>query len=1028
MALLLRGTACNRTYFGEVGRTYELEIRRPREDRLPFLCHLNFTAGGGSYGDLIQLTFDTFTVGKFVSFTTDGCPDGHMSIREVDRPASGGQWCGSAWGYTVYYSEAPSLNVSLQLDRLSQQGIGYNFDFKLAYKFLRRSEAKLRYGNSSMTTWRGELETGTYCDRILTNCDRRPCRIQSPNYPGVYPRNITCRYRIEQRLIPRGKHALLAVRQTNSHKVHIKDQIVKYDRSQRVLRVWDQCNVVQDYLTFYDGPNSDDPVLVRLCGGDSVPDIVSSGPDMLLEFHTSPYDNPFHPVPLSYLPGFELEVQVVFVDLDSQSYVREKGRCEFLVTTFHSSSGTLANPRHSLPPNTTCKYHFQGRPNEIVWISFIKYHSASIDSTAFDQGNDGNATQLKIWDGRLQSPPKKSNAHNLTLLGEFSKDEVPRLCDHTLLSNNTRFTRPCSLSESYVSSGPELTIEHFLKQGSALSPVSFLLRYEFVDVSQEGIPNTLSHNPCDRIFKSQPNTPAYGRFQAPRSTFFYGRGGSQNLSCIFRFEAGKNERVRLSFNKVLFGDKSCVNKKDIRTQRWKCDRQHRWSKIFGIGELQISEYPWPGINLPRDCICTNITEPFKIQTLTSQIIEVNFTITFMNITQDFNDFYFEGEYFFVPKNDFDDEICASHWGDRRLRGTSGEIALRSPEMKRTSKTSNAESIYLESDQTNIRNTNGHNNKKCVHQPWLIEPEDAENNYLYLKIRGREIISSQFCATTNRIIVYSGSDTQSPRIICPASSMANDENDSSTNSNSIVEIFSEGWKSSSLTDEVTSLMKPQARSFVVEFLQSEPGNYVVTWMEVSKRPLSVPSSSSSIMISTASSSSSSSSFFMTTVIDCPYRCPELNACISESLWCDNLQHCPSGFDEEESNCAYQFGVPVLYILIGASAFGILIILIIITACIKYCQHRRREKKKHLAQQINNTQITSNHIHHHVNHHHLHHNMNHTQHHSHHGSSMMHPQSHHHNGSRGTLRHYHHHHNSGGNTTLEDMYLDGKDSLC
>jgi hypothetical protein len=75
-------------------------------------------------------------------------------------------------------------------------------------------------------------------------------------------------------------------------------------------RVWDQCNVVQDYLTVYDGSATTDPVLVRLCGGDVVPDIVSSGPNMLLEFHTSPFDNPFHPVPLSYLPGFELEVQV----------------------------------------------------------------------------------------------------------------------------------------------------------------------------------------------------------------------------------------------------------------------------------------------------------------------------------------------------------------------------------------------------------------------------------------------------------------------------------------------------------------------------------------------------------------------------------------------------------------------------------------------------------------------------------------------------------------------------------------------
>lgn len=50
-------SACNRTYYGDVGRTYELEIRRPREDRLPFLCHLNFTAGGADLGDLVQVIY-----------------------------------------------------------------------------------------------------------------------------------------------------------------------------------------------------------------------------------------------------------------------------------------------------------------------------------------------------------------------------------------------------------------------------------------------------------------------------------------------------------------------------------------------------------------------------------------------------------------------------------------------------------------------------------------------------------------------------------------------------------------------------------------------------------------------------------------------------------------------------------------------------------------------------------------------------------------------------------------------------------
>lgn len=48
-------SACNRTLYGDVGRTYEVEVRRPREDRLPFICHLNFTAANGDFGDLVQV-------------------------------------------------------------------------------------------------------------------------------------------------------------------------------------------------------------------------------------------------------------------------------------------------------------------------------------------------------------------------------------------------------------------------------------------------------------------------------------------------------------------------------------------------------------------------------------------------------------------------------------------------------------------------------------------------------------------------------------------------------------------------------------------------------------------------------------------------------------------------------------------------------------------------------------------------------------------------------------------------------------
>lgn len=82
-----------------------------------------------------------------------------------------------------------------------------------------------------------------------------------------------------------------------------------------------------------------------------------------------------------------------------------------------------------------------------------------------------------------------------------------------------------------------------------------------------------------------------------------------------------------------------------------------------------------------------------------------------------------------------------------------------------------------------------------------------------------------------------------------------------------------------------------------------------------------------------------------VTDCfANRCPELNACISAALWCDGSRHCPSGFDEEEANCAYQFGIPLLYVTIGAGALAVLALLIAVSACVKYGRHRRNERKK------------------------------------------------------------------------------------
>ncbi|XP_015605367.1 uncharacterized protein LOC107272589 [Cephus cinctus] len=919
---------CNRTLYGDVGRTYEVEVRRPREDRLPFLCHLNFTAAGADLGDLVQLTFDTFTVGRFLSFTSEGCPDGFMSIREEGRPPTGGQWCGSAWGYTVYYSETHSINLTLFLSRLSEQGVGYNFDFKLSYKFLRRSEAHLRYGNSSMTTWRGELVNGTYCDRVLTRCDARACRLQSPNYPGVYPRNVTCYYRVEQLRAPPGHRALLAVSQRNSHKIHIKDQVVKYDRSQRILRVWDQCNVVQDYLTVYDGGSTTDRVLVRLCGGDAVPDIVSSHNTMLLEFHTSPFDNPFHPVPLSFLPGFELEVQVIFVDEKSRTFVKENDNCHFHISSYESSSGLLENPKHSLPPNTTCRYHFQGKPNEIVWISFVKYYAATSDPAAsLDVISDCNA-KLLIWDGDHYS--NKPTRKNVTLMGQFCKDDIPHLCDHSLLRNSSRHTRPCSLAESYVSTGRDLTLEHVLRQGSALYPISFVLRYEFVHESMS----------CNQIFTSSSNSTSSsssssssarsGKFTSPKSVFFYGRGGSQNLSCVYRFEAEPDQRVELSIVSASFGDRECTSYMDPLVNRWACG-YHSPEKKEILADLVISEYPWRGVELRRDCFCSNITDRIIIRTLTSSIVELRFAVARMNVTQDYRNFFFEGEYRFVTGSEAGDQACSTRLEDRKLHGTSGEISLRSPLPRVLPDVAAVEEVMM--------NTEDLTATQCVNEPWLIEPQDPRMNFLYLRTSGYGINVENVaeCSTLNRIIVYSAGNTKERSVICP-------EGNSDTTKS--VDFFSVGWNYTDFNGTIPMLQN--SRSFVVEFLQREPGFYAVTWMAISK--------------GSPKTSVSSSSFSVTPNEDCIYRCPEIQACISSVLWCDGVRHCPSGFDEEEANCSYRFGVTLLYVAVGAGALGIFLILLLATGCLKYClyRHKARKKKKNVAINVNHLHV--NHTHH------------------------------------------------------------------
>lgn len=240
-----------------------------------------------------------------------------------------------------------------------------------------------------------------------------------------------------------------------------------------------------------------------------------------------------------------------------------------------------------------------------------------------------------------------------------------------------------------------------------------------------------------------------------------------------------------------------------------------------------------------------MSERIVVRTLTSNMVEVRFTVTLMNVTQDYRDFFFEGEYRFVPVGaESNEHGCSTRLEERRLRGTSGEISIRSPLPQVIPGVA-----AVEETLTNMEDLTA---TQCVNEPWLIEPEDARINFLYLRTAGYSITQDNVedCMTLNRIIVYSAANTKERNVICP---------EGGVDTARTVDFFSGGWNYSAVNASVA--MAQHSRSFVVEFLQREPGFHAVTWIAISKR-------------SPTPSNLGANAFAILPEEDCPYRFVEI----------------------------------------------------------------------------------------------------------------------------------------------------------
>ncbi|XP_013182509.1 PREDICTED: uncharacterized protein LOC106128593 [Papilio xuthus] len=901
-------SVCNRTYYGRAGVAYSVALRGA--PRAPFLCHLTFTAGGGAHGDLVQLAFDEFRVGRYEAGALDGCPDGYMQLSELGRPFTGGSWCGAADGAALYYSETATVTVSVKLFRAR---LGEPFGFRLRYKFLAQRDAIVRFGAVGAPLERGAVAPGTYCTRTYEECHRKRCRLQSPNYPGMYPRNVTCYWSLRQKDIPTCKHAMLSVRQDHSHKMQIKRSIsmASLNKTGRAVRAWRECTGERDRLIFYDGASTDDPVLIEYCGGDWLPRVTSRGPEMLVAFHSSPFSAPPRPAaPAAPLRGFELDVDVVFADSDSLDYAREARRCEFHVKASSSEEetnatsaggrgrrGRLHAPTHTLPPNTTCTWTFHGRPGDLVWIYFSSFTQYSlVEPKRVENGErdeeptatlsprpllqaggmrgggaglgGGCAVELRIWDGGGEG---ETGARPL---GRYC-DAAPALCARAALANATRSPRPCAPPDGYVSTAPLLTMAATSAPGTATHPLTFSLHYEFVDARLEGAPLSLAESgglsveppECSRRLTVP------GLFASPRNALWFGRGGARRLRCLYRLET-EGDRVELRLLAAAFGrSPRCTTRVDSVTGRLVCapdppePGELRPSEapfdgeedddLFRVPHLRIYESPWAGYRVPVACVCDNSTAPVTVSS-GGPALELELVAGNLLAAEDQRHVHFRGEWARTAA-----PACAAR---RRLPPPGRTIHLDYP-------------------------YNVNKMSECGETPFLLTARG--NRSVFLRVWGEELSlagaeagagAEGHCVTNNRVLVYDAHSARLVKAVCPGEQVGR-----------TVHVFTPEWwaRGASAGGAGGAAGGGRGAALLVVWAAREPGAATFTWMEVWRAGPGVNTSA------------------------CAHPCEALGACMPGALWCDGRVDCPGGGDERGACGA---GARLLAVLAAPAAAG------------------------------------------------------------------------------------------------------------
>ncbi|KAJ8728384.1 hypothetical protein PYW08_016769 [Mythimna loreyi] len=485
----------------------------------PLTCTYRFRAFRGSPKDwILRIRFKKFKVGTLINGTT--CHKGYMQIvdgnakTDVSNRKEPGLFCGEIEQPQTFISETNFVKIVFHADNFTDQTY-FSFDSRAEQQF----EVYLRYGQHPelYPNRRGEVVAGSYCERVFRDCRLQTCYVQSAAYPGVYPRNLHCRYHLNTRL--------------PYIKLYIENEEFNID-GQRCENIM-TCpmrpitsgseNCPYDYIRIYDGKDESASVIGTFCGMGKFPySIIGTSQDLFVEFVSSPAG------PLLNT-GFHFNVGNWPGHVEAPG--SKVGTCDWLLTaeTLKKSGdteGIFLSVAHWYPPHTSCTYLMQGFPGQVVRLYFPSFRINRIESP------------IQPWTGDC--------GESLTLYDAPRPDDariIKTFCD--------TFSRPME-KHDFVSTGNAMFVRFESKTGSySGSSLYYWAHYDFFNNTRFGEP--VPGTACDEIIASWKQRA--GRLRSPLNTLVYKQASpGEDVHCLYRFVTDKRiyARVILTILSVNF--------------------------------------------------------------------------------------------------------------------------------------------------------------------------------------------------------------------------------------------------------------------------------------------------------------------------------------------------------------------------------------------------------------------------------------------------------------------------------------------